>query len=380
MRLAPERGHAAVMALQQLLLVSGTVAVAVACSTSMDCSLNGACTNGSCQCDAPWSGASCGILDIAPAAPGGAYGFGTPWAVTSWGGNVLANAGKYHLYVTEIAGARCGLGRWGNQSTVAHAVADSIDGPYNKAATVIQHEAHNPQAIEFDGSFYVFHIGSGASKAPVADCSNSVTAAAATAAPRRAGGSAPPATAGSTVHKAASPDGPFLPVEALNIGSCNNPSPFRHKNGTLFLVCTWSIKSAPKPEGPWSAPVDIKPPPNNARHWEDPFLFINDRGFHILSHIYSSEPHPSAAAESCLELIMWASSHALRSQQWRRFQATPSPAMPFPRTASPGRFPTCSRTGTQCHERTALSITSRQWSARSCSLGTLPTRRGRRIF
>lgn len=221
------------MALLLLLVVSSTAtAVAADCSSAMDCSLNGDCLSGSCKCDAPWSGSSCGILGIAPAAPGGAYGFGTPWGVTSWGGNVLSHAGKYHLYVTDIAGERCGLGRWQNQSTVTHGVSDTVDGPYRKVATAIKHEAHNPQAIEFEGSFYIFHIGSGASTAPLVDCSNSVNASALAAGAVNGGAGAglstnryPVQPTGSPVHKASSPDGPFLPVKAQNIGGCNNPSP-----------------------------------------------------------------------------------------------------------------------------------------------------------
>lgn len=265
------------------------------CTEDTDCSLNGACKASVCACDAPWSGVTCGVLDVKPAAPGGAYGYGEKFATTSWGGNVLQHGGKAHLYVTEIAGKRCGLDGWGNQSTVVHAVSDSIGGPYKKVKTVIQHEAHNPQALTFDDAFYVFHIGTGASTAPVRDCDNDSGA-------ESVQPTIQAAPTGSSVHKALTPDGPFLPVKAVEVGSaahhdgllhCNNPSPFRHKNGTLFLACTWSIKRAERPEGPWTEVMKLTPPPDNARHWEDPFLFINERGFHILSHVYSMEAYPS---------------------------------------------------------------------------------------
>ena len=81
----------------------------------------------------------------------------------------------------------------------------------------------------------------------------------------------------------------------------------RHKNGTLFLVCTWSIRSAENPEGPWSEPIELKPPHNNARHWEDPFLFIDDRGFHILSHIYSSKPSNICFSSHGIRISLWLS-------------------------------------------------------------------------
>ena len=257
------------------------------CSGAKDCSLNGDCKAGACACDPPWSGPSCGLLGTKPTPPGGAYRFGEKFATTSWGGNVLHAESKYHLYVTVIGGSRCGLGRWGNQSTVVHAVSDSVDGPFKKVATVVQHEAHNPQALEFEGSFYIFHIGSGASTTPIHDCDNDRAGTDVVEAP------APAVPMGSSLHKASSPAGPFLPVKQAGVGSCNNPSPFRHPNGTLFLVCTWSIKRADRPEGPWAEVMKLTPPPKNARHWEDPFLFIDARGFHILAHVYSMEAFPS---------------------------------------------------------------------------------------
>ena len=103
------------------------------CSSDLDCSLNGDCNTASktCSCDAPWSGPKCDVLGFArgvAAVP--AYGYGTPFATTSWGGNALPdNEGTWHLFVTEIEGARCGLDRWQNQSTVTHATAPNASGP-----------------------------------------------------------------------------------------------------------------------------------------------------------------------------------------------------------------------------------------------------------
>ena len=40
----------------------------------------------------------------------------------------------------------------------------------------------------------------------------------------------------------------------------------------------------------------MRPPSSDARHWEDPFLWIDARGsFHVLSHTWSSLPYPSNA-------------------------------------------------------------------------------------
>ena len=56
------------------------------CTSVMDCSLNGVCAqNGTCACDDPWTGESCAKLAIDPAPSGGMYGYGAPFATTSWG-------------------------------------------------------------------------------------------------------------------------------------------------------------------------------------------------------------------------------------------------------------------------------------------------------
>ena len=100
----------------------------------------------------------------------------------------------------------------------------------------------------------------------------------------------PPPRAPSTLHVATHPEGPWTPV--MGAPHCNNPSPFVHPNGTLFLACTWKLYSAPGLDGPWSDGVAI-PVTGGRGHWEDPFLFIDRRGgFHILAHVYTTQPYP----------------------------------------------------------------------------------------
>jgi hypothetical protein len=69
------------------------------CATDRDCSLNGACTDGRCACDAPWRGSDCGLLATQPAQSGGLYDYQAQgyWPngtskTSSWGGNMLPNA------------------------------------------------------------------------------------------------------------------------------------------------------------------------------------------------------------------------------------------------------------------------------------------------
>lgn len=115
-------------------------ATSPSCTVDTDCSLNGVCsiTNGTCLCDAPWTGQGCAVLSFNPSPPGGAYGYGKPFAVTSWGGNDIKGASDdtWHMYVTDIAGTGCGLDEWQSQSTVAHAISRTGPlGPYTKQST-----------------------------------------------------------------------------------------------------------------------------------------------------------------------------------------------------------------------------------------------------
>jgi len=86
---------------------------------------------------------------------------------SSWGGNaVLAADDKWHLYMAEIACAkgssatRCGLGGWGSNSQVAHAVADSPAGPYAHVELTLPREHHNPtlKVSPVDGSWNIYSI------------------------------------------------------------------------------------------------------------------------------------------------------------------------------------------------------------------------------
>ena len=261
----------------------------VACRSDADCSLNGICnTNQTCTCDTPWVGTACELLarGSTRVSGGGIYGYAPN--VTSWGGNVICDAeGTWHLYASEMAGAGCGLHVWGGQSTVVHATAATVEGPFIKRATVIGSEAHNPQAIVINSSWYIFHIGMGDKSGAPKDCNETTSSTASAAA----------AGSGSTLHSAPSPNGPFQPVAGAP-RDCNNPSPARHPNGTLYLFCTWSMRASRSgsPQGPWDAPIAVHPPSSEARHWEDPFLWIDARGnFHVLSHTWSALPYPSNA-------------------------------------------------------------------------------------
>lgn len=118
---------------------------------------------------------------------------------------------------------------------------------------VLTHEAHNPQVLSLNSShWYIFHIGD-------ADAAGAPKACPGGIGPTPPEGRIPPTTIPIHVSKTG-PSGPFMPVEMHGSfgGGCNNPSPFQHPNGTIFLACTWSLHrtlgSSHTPEGPWSKP------------------------------------------------------------------------------------------------------------------------------
>jgi len=274
--------------------VAALRATAAACAADEDCSLNGACdvASGACACFAPWTGASCGLLDFEQAAPA-VNGYGNVPRVNAWGGNALFFEGLWHLWVSEMS-ANCSLADWFRNSQVVHAVASSPVGPFSRSDVALAVFAHEPQvslSYAADGSprFAMFHVGGANGGSSPNNCTTSGAAMVAAAAAA--------AAAASTLHTATNPFGPWTPVESPLPPSCNNPSQARHANGTWFLLCNnadnqretnGTLFSAPDVLGPWSVAgfVAGPQPPDNVP--EDGFLFFDARGhWHVLFHTYT---------------------------------------------------------------------------------------------
>lgn len=90
-------------------------------------------------------------------------------------------------------------------------------------------------------TWWLFHIGGGTG-GNTKNCTASVTEDA----------------AGSSLHVASSPNGPWTPAAPLP--SCNNPSQFLHPNGTFFIVCNGFklYRSDNIAAGVWVHVVDIR--------------------------------------------------------------------------------------------------------------------------
>jgi len=234
----------------------------------LDCSLNGVCSDGVCTCDLPWTGEHCDRISVAPALPGGIYGYAPN--VSSWGGNsVLGDDGQWHLFVAEMATG--GLKGWGHYSECTHAVGASQQGPFRKVQEALPMWCHNPFTVRDpkDGTYYLFHIGSG----------NDTRSA-------------------DFMHYSKSPYGPWT-AAATKPSSCNNPAPMFHPNGTLFLVCSHNYisRASSHPLDPANVyhthqMVKTGAPNDPDRHWEDPSLWFDRRGnWHVLYHVYCLLPY-----------------------------------------------------------------------------------------
>ena len=296
-----------------------------ACTTDLDCSLNGLCVSGSCACDAAWLGADCSTLALLPSARGDgdcdpslngtAVGY-----TTTWGGHpVVGDDGVWHAHVAEMA-LHCGMCAWGSQSQVAHYVAASVTGPYARRDLAVGAFAHNPVVVRTpagtpnNASFIMFHIGIGCDSAGAHACNY-------TGMPECANGSTPihpgrptsripppPNVTRATTHVAASLDGPWLETPASwRLPSCSNPAPVFLRNGSLALFCHGSYQqcgplsgglsffmsaSANWTAGPYNFQcLNVTNPtytfngtvfhPAN----EDPHAYVDERGaLHVLTH------------------------------------------------------------------------------------------------
>ena len=264
------------------------------CETALDCTLSGECVAGKCVCYKPWTAApDCSAMAFLPAPV--ERGFPPPGHnETTWGGSVALDpvGGKYHMFVAEMMN-ECPLNTWGQNSRCTHAVADTPVGPYLFSDVAVQNWCHNPAIIlTKDAStgapvWALFHIGDGTGGS-TKNCT-------ATRAEAAVGHAAVSSASGSTLHTAPTPNGPWTPASPL--GSCNNPAPFLHNNGTVYIVCDGfrlyrgdSFTAAGTTWTQVGPQISASGTPI-AGNYEDPFLYIDARGnWHILYHVYRTGP------------------------------------------------------------------------------------------
>ena len=323
-----------------LLIFSTTVTVATiqdaaggaagaSCRSDLDCQLNGACTSSNvCVCDKGWHGDDCGTLNLDPT-PIVAYGYGASTSpnMSCWGGGPPVYdpaTQKYHLLVSEIAG-NCGMSTWARYSQSVRATADTLEGPYTRAATVVGTESHNTlytySAIDKTHLMYTIFEGTWP-----ASCNTRLTTCTGGSTPGGKGLRPPPLPKNTchggpggrpTIHWAKSLEGPWTSVGPAKVdwgkqgqppnGGTSNPSPYIFPNGTTLLIARGQdartvnghrivghnifLFRAPH----WNATYEFIPlggvngslPVGGLQHGpltEDPVLYRGRRGFHILFH------------------------------------------------------------------------------------------------
>ena len=281
---SPRCWPAATPVLVLVLALAGIRGADATCTSALSCSLNGECTGGSCDCAAGWHGEECELLSLAPAPPGGAYGF-SPNS-SSWGGHVIKWKGEYNMFVSELWGG-CGITSWRQNSHVVRATAKTPLGPFAYVDTALPPEATCNHVMVNGSRIVLYHqFASGAGKGKLTQCEADWQ---------------PPVNETWTPVKShkvhysdTGPAGPWLAgggsmPEGL---ICNNPSPLLLPNGSTAVFCHGpGIRLAvADAHGVWSNATFIQEPmggPVAHTVWEDPFAWLDSKGYwHMLSHVY----------------------------------------------------------------------------------------------
>ena len=278
------------------------------------------------MCDVWWTGASCALLNLAPADPA-ASGLVAP-GYFSWGGHPLQAAdGTYHLLASFLCD-HATLDSWTTKSSIAHATAAAPEGPYTFAPgvdsqLVVPPWSHGASVTRdpATGEYLLFHIGNGrVSPSTWSPCYNPAEDAPAFAAAALAAAAAPRAPLPGARARAGEDDttyveraptlaGPWTPFNN-NLGldvvyppgswatSMTNPAAFIFPNGTTLLYyradqCpeTWGalapacigVAIADSWQGPFTSLFDQ---PITHPEGEDPAVFRDPRGnMHMLTNV-----------------------------------------------------------------------------------------------
>ena len=154
--------------LSLLLPASASAAAPAPCTSDLGCSLNGNCAAGRCECFPGWRGAECELLALAPAPPGGAYGYSPN--ISSWGGHVIRWDGLYHLFVSELWGG-CGITSWRQNSHVIRATSKTPLGPFVYNDTALPPESTCNHVMVNGSRIVMYHqFTSGSGKGALKQC------------------------------------------------------------------------------------------------------------------------------------------------------------------------------------------------------------------
>eukprot|EP01065_Artemidia_motanka_P041135 TRINITY_DN5279_c2_g1_i1.p1 TRINITY_DN5279_c2_g1~~TRINITY_DN5279_c2_g1_i1.p1 ORF type:complete len:514 (+),score=143.63 TRINITY_DN5279_c2_g1_i1:56-1543(+) len=283
------------------------------CRDDGDCSLNGKCSGGACACHAPWRGHRCEELGLQPATRSPLSGYrGTDGGhnTSSWGGAVLrGDDGKYHMWAAEMT-EHCGIGAWGQNSRIIHAVSSTPGGSYNRTQVVWDVFSHEPEVVKGPNGEYVMYFTATFPGRKHGDCKccQSGSKCDGSTGPTDCGGFQkgepslrhPDDSSPSWVSYAQSPDGPWSTPQQIfkgYEGSDTNFAPVILKNGSLVAIWrSWGPgRGGSRPylatASDWKDPstyvqhkTELFPDLGNAGT-EDPFVYIDPRGnYHAVFH------------------------------------------------------------------------------------------------
>ena len=135
------------------------------CAHASDCSYNGVCSAGVCECHPQWMGKHCGQLFLlASDRSAGLQSNDSAGRVSSWGGSVLrGDDGTYHMWASEMV-HNTGILVWMSNSRIRHAVSRTPLGPYEPRDVAFGLWGHEPTVARAPTGEYVLfwtaHFGS----------------------------------------------------------------------------------------------------------------------------------------------------------------------------------------------------------------------------
>eukprot|EP01065_Artemidia_motanka_P026832 TRINITY_DN32069_c0_g1_i1.p1 TRINITY_DN32069_c0_g1~~TRINITY_DN32069_c0_g1_i1.p1 ORF type:complete len:375 (+),score=113.86 TRINITY_DN32069_c0_g1_i1:52-1125(+) len=276
--------------MQRAAAAASLLAAAQGCSTALDCELLGDCVGGACVCDAGWTGATCSELKQGESS--------VVWPVSggaaSWGGSILKTAdGVPHLFADVVC--RKYTCAHTNSAQIIHAVSDGgVDGPYRYVDTVVPAEIENPHtAVAPDGTALLYFADHNYTFLN-ATCTGAVGSDPYPRDVKYMGLMYNDDFGGGGLWKYHFPEytadmSPFLPLR--------NPSPLVLPNGTVLLAFRYNHVSPHIGESngiavadSWRGPYRlVSANATPAEQAEDPFLFSNGRGYHLVYHCYRGD-------------------------------------------------------------------------------------------
>jgi len=307
----------------------------LAAQTAAFCGLNGVFMGDRCQCDFGWRGEFRSELSLVPASPS-VYGLRdeTP----TWGGTALFEAGHWHLIVGSLAvqTGNLSLNDYPCNSKIVRAMSAGEDpaGPYKIVETMIPRSSWEPMVtIGSDGTLLLMFYGNITDLVPIGspEC----------LAQGHGAASLLSHTTYITVSSSGSPAGPWTTPQmvrgmenrvdggVLVAGrgrvpkdpcswrcASGNPGPPFHPNGTVFAamrsnaclpecatkehIALWRADNGW--DGEWTLVSDepvfgwgnatartCTKSGDDCLKLEDPYLWIDERGWHMLAHYQNNE-------------------------------------------------------------------------------------------